>query len=69
VLGEPCEPVPGDPVPGAPVPGDPVPEPVPDPEPLPVPCAKTKAGISADNNMASTIFFMMYVSFRSVADV
>jgi len=67
---DPVEPVPGEPAeepaPGEPAPDEPgpVPEPVPDPEPLPAPCAKAKeTGVSADNNMANTIFFMMCMSF------
>jgi hypothetical protein len=63
------EPALGDPVdPGEPAPGEPVDpdEPAPDPEPLPAPCAKTEeAGVSADNNIAKTIFFMIYISFLS----
>jgi len=70
---DPGEPVPApaapdEPVPGEPVPDEPadVPDPVPDPEPLPAPCAKTKEpGVSADNNIANTIFFMMCMSFLS----
>jgi hypothetical protein len=66
---DPGEPDPGEPDPGEPVPGEPVPdpgEPVPEPEPVPVACAKAKEpGVSADNNIANTIFFMRWMSFRS----
>jgi hypothetical protein len=65
----PDEPDPGEPAPGAPVdpdepdPGEPAP--APEPEPLPAPCAKTKeVGVSTDKNIASTIFFIVCMSFR-----